>query len=596
MNRLGNSFRGEGPPRRFGRGVRAVGQVSLACVAGLAMVLGPVAAGASTVPSTSASTSTSQPAAAGVASTTTTSVASSGSTGPSTTTTTATTSGQSTVSPKAGVLFAPQPHGAVTLNGVGSSFAAPAISQWTKDVQNSPYNLNLNYSSTNSGDGRYQFTNQTTDFAASDIAYAGSSDTAKPGFPFIFVPVTAGGIAFMYNIPGLHSNLQLSSYTACAILTGGITNWDDSQITADNGGVAAPNLPIVPVTESDSAGTNFVLEEWCIAEQSAVWAAFANSQLHQNGGPTDGVAISPTAPNSNWPGVSNGLDVTTTTAVAGDIATRPGAIGAVQEQYAADLNFGKGDVTKGIASVKNSSGQYTQPSAVDVSSALAYATQLADGTHQLNFNGVGPHVYNPSTYSYLLTPTTGWSPSKGAVLSGFVNYVLTLGQQQAPSFGYAGLGLSLEQYGIKAVTADVPGAVATTAAEAKAFACGDLTPTEVAAGQTTPTCGVVNATAPIPPANGGSLSGGAGGAGGAGSAAHLAGAGGSGSSGGAGGGSGGAGGVDPGVSLGGSTGLAFTGMDIVPLVLLGTALLLAGWIVRRRLGRTLRTSIGGPKP
>ena len=377
------------------------------------------------------------------------------------------------------------------------------------------------------------------------------------------------------------------------ILTGGITNWDGPSIAADNNGVAGPNLPIVPVTESDSAGTNYVLEEWCIDEQPALWSAFANAQTHQNGGPTDGVSISATAPNSNWPGLGSGLDVTNTTAVAADVATRPGAIGAVQQQYAVDLNFGTGDPTKGIASVKNSSGDYTQPTAVDVSSALAYATQLPNGTHQLDFNGVGPHVYNPSTYSYLLTPTTGWPPAKGAVLSGFVNYVLTLGQQQAPKFGYAGLGLSLEQYGIKSVTADVPGAVATTAAEAAAYSCGDLTPSEVAAGQTTPTCGVVNATAPVPPADGGNIKTSATSAKGTSAtgsgAGSSSGAVGSSSAGGV-GGVGGAGGVDPGVSLGGSSPLAFTGSNVVPLVLIGSLLVLVGWMARRRLARGLRSA------
>ena len=68
-------------------------------------------------------------------------------------------------------------------------------------------------------------------------------------------------------------------------------------------------------------------------------------------------------------------------------------------------------------------------------------------------------------------------------MSGFVNYVLTLGQAKSPSFGYASLGLSLERYGIHAVTADVPGAVKVTAAEQAGYACGDLTPSEVAAGQ-----------------------------------------------------------------------------------------------------------------
>jgi hypothetical protein len=132
---------------------------------------------------------------------------------------------------------------------------------------------------------------------------------------------------------------------------------------------------------------------------------------------------------------------------------------------------------------------------------------LPDGTHQLNFNGLGPNVYNPSTYSYLLVPTTGWPAADGATMSQYVNYVLTLGQKLAPTFGYASLGLSLEQYGINAVQKNVPGAVAPTAAEQSAYSCGDLTPSEVAAGQTTPTCGVVTVTAPPPSASSGTAKG-----------------------------------------------------------------------------------------
>ena len=98
----------------------------------------------------------------------------------------------------------------------------------------------------------------------------------------------------MYNIPGLTKTLQLNSYTTCAILTGGITNWDNSQIAAANPGVNLPNLAIRPVTESDPAGTNYVLEEWCIDEQPALWAAFAN---YENSNPGNQVSISPNSPN-----------------------------------------------------------------------------------------------------------------------------------------------------------------------------------------------------------------------------------------------------------------------------------------------------------
>jgi uncharacterized membrane protein YgcG len=242
--------------------------------------------------------------------------------------------------------------------------------------------------------------------------------------------------------------------------------------------------------------------------------------------------------------------------------------------------------------MQNASGKFTLPSPVNVASALAYATQQSNGTHQLNFNGLGPNVYNPSTYSYLLTQTKGWATAKGATMSQFVNYVLTLGQQAAPKFGYASLGLSLERYGIDQVIANVPGAVDPTAAESAAYSCGDLTPTEVQAGQTTPTCGVTNGNPPPPPpgaaalatVNGNTAAGKAVGPGG--TAGGTAG-------GGNGSGGGGGSGVDPSVALTGTSPLAGTGSNPLPLVVIGVLLLAAGWIGRRRLlarGRTREPS------
>ncbi|HXY26963.1 MAG TPA: substrate-binding domain-containing protein, partial [Acidimicrobiales bacterium] len=243
------------------------------------------------------------------------------------------------------------------INGTGSSFASPAIDTWVNAVHGAPYNLSISWSPSNSGTGRYEFTNQTVDFAVSDIGYVGNTDTTPPSFPFNFIPITAGGIAFMYNIPGLTKQLQLSSYSACGLLTGGIKNWNDASIAADNPGVSLPNVPVIPVTESDSAGTNYVLEEWCIDEQPQLWAAFVQAQESQSGGPTDGVAISPTSPNSNWPGIKGGLDDQSTTAVASDVAGNAGAIGAVQVKYAEEESgYGGSDPTKNVALVKNASG------------------------------------------------------------------------------------------------------------------------------------------------------------------------------------------------------------------------------------------------
>jgi phosphate transport system substrate-binding protein len=487
---------------------------------------------------------------------------------------------------------APASAAATPINGGGSSFAAPAITQWDANVGHAPYSLSVNYTTSSSGYGRYYFTNRTVDFAVTDTGYVNSSvGTTPPSFPYEFIPITAAGVAFMYNIPGLTQTLELTSYTACLLLTGQITNWDDPalKLNGANSGVTMPNLPVKPVTESDPAGTNYVLEEYCIDEQPAVWAQYAKNMAGTP--PPSGVAISATAPGSNWEAPGNGYDEQETSAVASTIANTSGAIGPVQENYAIDSGFTGSDPAHSVAKVQNATGDFTTPNPVDVASALAYATQQSDGTHVLNFNGAGPNVYNPSTYSYLLTPTTGWTAAKGATLSAYVNYVLTLGQGVAPSMDFAKLGLSLERYGIDNVISKVPGAVSPTSAEDQGYSCGDLTPAEVQAGQTTPTCGVTNGAAPPAPpgapntalTNGNTASKSTAKASAVTKAATKATS--TAASGGVStaAGSGGTG-ADPSVALtGGTPSMAFTGGDPVPTIVVGGVLVVVGWGARRRL-------------
>ena len=476
----------------------------------------------------------------------------------------------------------PVPHTGTTIIGSGSSFAGPEVLQWTADTAKSPYSLTVDYTSTSSGDGRFNFGNNTVDFAVSDIPYQSMAfDTKQPTFPFIYVPVTAGGLAFMYNLPGLSKTLQLSSYSACAIMTGGVKTWNDPVIAADNPGLNLPSTPIRPVIRSDLAGTNFVLQEYCIHEQPALWKAFVTSSVVTNN-PGQVGDLSATEPRSDWPIFPTGIEASGSAAAANDVAVPndTGYITAVETAYALQRNFP-------TASMKNASGVYTQPSPVNVASALAYATQNSDGTHNLNFDGIGPHVYNPSTYSYLLTPTTGWSAAKGAVMSQFANYALTIGQQKATEIGYASLGLSLEQYGVNSMKQQVPGAVALTAQEQNSYACGDLTVPEVQAGQTQPTCGVLNTNSSSNPnqaANGGtSRTTTTSGASPKTTASGKSRTGTSVSSGGTSGA-----GVDPSVSLGPNPALATTGGNPVPIVLSGAVFVTIGWFVRRRLRARLQ--------
>ena len=189
------------------------------------------------------------------------------------------------------------------------------------------------------------------------------------------------------------------------------------------------------------------------------------------------------SPYSIWPNLPKGVPVSGSETAADDVQQNVGEVTAVETSYALQRHVP-------TASVKNASGDYTQPTGADADSALAYATQQADGYEVLNFNGTGPHVYNPSTYSYMLAQTTGGDPTKGAAIAGFADYALTVGQESQNIPGYGSLGLSLENYGIGAIKKGVPGAsgVSLTAGEQMDFSCGDLTVADVQAGTTTPAC------------------------------------------------------------------------------------------------------------
>ena len=187
---------------------------------------------------------------------------------------------------------------------------------------------------------------------------------------------------------------------------------------------ACPILPVKPVTESDPAGTNFVLEEYCIDEQPTVWAQYVKNE--SGSPPPSGVPISmPRLPGRT--GRHRRTDSTshrlrrwprtwpTPPAPSGRCrrTTRPtrGSRGPTRPRPSPRCR------TRAASSPCRRPLTWRRPSPTPRSNP--------DGTHKLDFNGLGPNVYNPSTYSYLLTPTQGWVASKGATMSQFVNYTLT---------------------------------------------------------------------------------------------------------------------------------------------------------------------------
>ena len=351
------------------------------------------------------------------------------------------------------------------------------MNQWTDDVSSLSPPLEVTYNPTSSGDGRTFFRNGTDAYGVTDIPYQGNGQgDPPPAFAFEYIPMVAGGLGFMYNLPG-NPVLKLNAATACGIFTGEITNWDDSNLASLNPGVTLPNLAITPVLRGDLAGTNFVLQQWCIAEAPTVWASFASyvAAHPEEFSNSDTPAIGPTTPSSAFPVLPNDQTADGDSGTASVVGSSDGSgdITYVEPEYAKEYG------NMPVAFVENASGDFVQPTPENVAGALSYATGESDGIQVLNFGGTGCNVYNPSTYSYMLARTDGsYGTGYGQVLGGFLNYVLTVGEKEAPSIDYADIGLALEQYGVTQAT-NIPGYPALTPTEQANFAAGDVTPSIV---------------------------------------------------------------------------------------------------------------------
>jgi ABC-type phosphate transport system substrate-binding protein len=356
------------------------------------------------------------------------------------------------------------------LTGGGSGFAGPEIDQWRAETAVQPYNLSINYVAQGSTFGRTSFESKTLDFGASDITYPPLEIPDLQSSPrcsgkalhdcFVYVPVSAGGVAFMYNLTDASgnriTNLALTRRAACKIFTGAITKWNDPELVATNPFLQSYNRPIQPVVRADGAGESYVLSQFCIAVAPDVWRTFINVQRQSSQGsplPTDFASGQPV---SNWPVPGNGTSLAYADGVANAVASNEfqGAITYVAAAYAKQRNFP-------TASLQNAAGVFTQPDENNVTVALGYAhantTADAAGTFDLNFTGADPRAYFPSTYSYVLAQRSGGDPSQGATLGQFLCYAISKGQEDAVPLRYARLSAPVVQIALSAITA-IPGA------------------------------------------------------------------------------------------------------------------------------------------
>jgi phosphate transport system substrate-binding protein len=314
--------------------------------------------------------------------------------------------------------FATSPTVKTAIGAAGSTFIAPIINNWITAYQQMHSDTVINYRPIGSGAGLTEMRQKLLGFAASDAPL--SDEEIQKMYPLIQVPVTAGPVCAIYNLPGLTAPLRLSGSTLAGIFLGTIISWQDPAIERENPGAKLPRAAIIVVHRSDGSGTTNILTGY-LAKVSPEWSRKAGQ----------GLSIS-------WP---VGIGAEGSHGVLGFVKHNPGTIGYAELNYAKEKGLP-------VASVQNRAGSFVTPSPASATAAIeAFSEALVNDTRTpiVDPPATAKDAYPISGLTFLLVPKDGSDAEQRRALRDFIQYTITTGQDSAESLAYAKLPKSLQQ-------------------------------------------------------------------------------------------------------------------------------------------------------
>jgi phosphate transport system substrate-binding protein len=305
----------------------------------------------------------------------------------------------------------------VTLNGAGSTFAAPIYQQVQGDLKSQ--GITENYQPVGSGAGVSQLTAGTVDFAGSDPALKPEEAKALKSAP-LEVPFAFGAITVSYNLSNVKSGIKLDGKTIADIYLGKVKKWNDPEIAGQNSGMSLPATDITVVHRSDSSGTTKGFTGF-LGDYSPEWSSKVGSDK-----------------DVKWP---TGTGAKGNSGVAAAVKQTDGAIGYVEQAYALQNNFT-------FASVKNKSGAYIAPTLASTSAAGEGVKVPADLGIDI-INSPNPKAYPIASQTFAISYQdpckAGLSKDKANGLKKFFSFLLgSSGQDTLKKLSYAPIPSSLQ--------------------------------------------------------------------------------------------------------------------------------------------------------
>ena len=299
-----------------------------------------------------------------------------------------------------------------TVNGAGSTFAAPIYQQWGNALKDQ--GITVNYQPVGSGAGIAQLAAGTADFGASDPALTPEDRATFKKGEAVQIPMAFGAITVSYNLDGVDKGLKLDGATVADIFLGKITKWNDPAIAKLNSGVSLPGDAITVVHRSDESGTTKGFTGF-LAAYSPEWSSKVGSDK-----------------TVKWP---VGTGAKGNDGVAAAVKQQKGAVGYVEEAYALQNNFT-------TAAVKNKAGKFVEPT-LDSTTAAGQGVKVPKDLGLSIIDSPNPASYPISSQTFVIVYKDlckgGLDKSKAGAVKGFIDYGLGEGQGVLAQLQYAKL-------------------------------------------------------------------------------------------------------------------------------------------------------------
>lgn len=307
----------------------------------------------------------------------------------------------------------------------GATFVEPLMQVWSGEYLRLT-GMQLDYVAQGSGYGIEQTLRRTIDFGCSDLPL-NKEQLEKSGSEIIHLPLTAGAVAVVYNVPGVSQPLKLTGELLADIYRRdpSIQRWNASRIAELNPGVTLPALDIVVVARADKSGTTMIFSEY-LAKVSPKF----DQEIGRDAKP-------------KWPRGVVGQEKND--GVAGFVKATPGTIGYVEALFAKRNQLA-------TAQLQNRSGMFVNPDISGVQAAAMEAmktkpTEEPYCLHELTYsltNPEGPSSYPICGFSYAIL----WlklPKGKGPAIVDFLKWATQNGQKFCADLEYAPLPAELQQ-------------------------------------------------------------------------------------------------------------------------------------------------------